>query len=369
MFTKRENGVIFTPTPDVAYVKTGGIWNVKTPVVSTAGILLALPYIHKVTPVNLKAFGVTIEKTKTNCLRSKDVFVDIKSVFTLQIDSVHIAKAVEQFGMETFALSDNSLIHNVLEGVLREVTATMTLDDLQEKRSEFTKQVTLVIEEKFQKLGLVLLNTSILTLEQTNIQFVNKEDILGARTSAITMQEIQHNRNKENNALREAEVLIQKKDTETDVEKIKLNVQLANQNVEAEKEQIEFAKSREIAKAQAVAEQEKESQTALINKDIAILQKNEERLKQSESLAKAQEKVNAAETNAETVRLKGVKEREKEIAIIDAQQEAESKSIQITVEAKARSEQVKIEAEAKYFQVELRSRGLIYLWTREKARA
>ena len=341
---KRPNSVILTPTPDVAYVRTGGIFS-KQPKISTSNILMRLPIIHEVTPVNLKAFAVNIEKAQKNCLRSKDVFVDIRSVFTLQIDSQHITKAVEQFGLNTFTLHSDQLIHNVLEGVLREVTATMTLDELQEKRSEFTTQVDTAIREKFHKFGLVLLSTSILALEQTNIQYVSKDDIFGARTSAIVMKELQENRKKENDALRDNEVLVQTKDTETAIKKIDLGVKLSNETVEAEKKQIEYAKTREIAKTKALAEQEQASETALIQKDIGILVKTEEKLVQEESLAKAQEKVNEAQTNSETVRLKGIKEREKEIAIIDANQVAESNSIQIKMQADL--DFYKIEQEAK----------------------
>lgn len=355
--TTRPNSIILTPTPDIAYVRTGGLFSQQAKV-STSNILVRVPIIHEVTPVNLKAFAVTIEKSKQNCLPSKDVFVDIRSVFTLKIDSEHIISAVEQFGVNTFELGTNSLIHDVLEGVLREVTATMTLDELQEKRTDFTNEVTKITVEKLHKLGLVLLNTSILMLEQTNINFVNKENILGARAAAITMKEIQENRKRENDALRDNELLITAKDNETGVKKMLLDVEYDNQTVETEKQRVEFAKSKQIAIAQATAEQERESATALIQKDIAILVKNEERLKQEESLAKVQEKVNEAQTNSETVRLRGIKEREKEIAILDAQQLAESNAIKVKTEALASAEQVKVEAEANYLKVEQEAKAM-----------
>ncbi len=345
MTNKRPSAIILVPTTDVAYIRTGGFIS-KAPKVSTSNILLRIPYIQSVTPINLKAFGVTVEKLKNNCLRAKDVFVDIRAVFTLQIDTNHIIKASEQFGMDTFELSSNTMIHNILEGALRGVIATMSLDDLQEKRAEFTSQVTNCIVEEFKNLGLILLNTSILTLDQTAIEYVNKNDILGARTSAITMQEIQANKKKENDALRENEVLIATRDNDAAQKRIDLDVSFDNKTVEAEKKRVEFAKEKQIAIAKAIAQQEQESQTALIQKDIAILTQEGLKLIEQESLAKKQQGVNEAETNAETVKLKAIKEREKQIAILDAEQVADSVAIQVKTEAQANFFKVEQEAKA-----------------------
>lgn len=345
MSNERPSSIILVPTPDVAYIRTGGIVS-KAPKVSTSNILLRIPFIQKATPINLKAFGVTVEKTKQNCLRANDVFVDVRAVFTLQIDTNHIIKASEQFGTDTFSLANNTMIHNILEGALRGVIATMTLDELQEKRAEFTTAVTKSIVDEFKNLGLVLLNTSILTLDQTGIEYVNKNDILGARTSATTMYEIQTNKKKENDSLRENEVLIATKDNQASQQRIDLDLSFDNKTVEAEKKRVEFARDKQIAIAKATAEQEQQSQTALIKKDIAILEQEGLKLIQQESLAKKQQGVNEAETNAETVRLRAIKEREKQIAILDAEQNAEAGVIQTQREAEANFFKVEQEAKA-----------------------
>ena len=368
MSNERPSSIILVPTPDVAYIRTGGIFS-KAPKVSTSNILLRIPFIQKATPINLKAFGVTVEKTKQNCLRANDVFVDVRAVFTLQIDTNHIVKASEQFGTDTFSLANNVMIHNILEGALRGVIATMTLDELQGKRAEFTTAVTNSIVDEFKNLGLILLNTSILTLDQTGIEYINKNDILGARTSATTMYEIQTNKKKENDALRENEVLIATKDNEAAKKRIDLDVLLDNATVEAEKKRVEYARDKQIAIAKATAEQEQQSQTALIKKDIAILEQEGLKLIQQESIAKKQQGVNEAEANAETVRLKSIKEREKQIAILDAEQIAESDVIKVKKDAEARyfkvekdanamSIQTKIEAEANYFKVEQEAKAM-----------
>ena len=65
MSNERPSSIILVPTPDVAYIRTGGIFS-KAPKVSTSNILLRIPFIQKATPINLKAFGVTVEKTKQN---------------------------------------------------------------------------------------------------------------------------------------------------------------------------------------------------------------------------------------------------------------------------------------------------------------
>jgi uncharacterized membrane protein YqiK len=340
----------YTPKPDVAYIRTGGLFS-KAPKIATTNLLLKLPIIHAVTPINLRSFGVNVKRVSKECLRAKDVFVDIQAVFTMQINSHELHKAAETFGQDTFTIDNNQLIHNILDGILREVTATMSLDELQEKRTDFVNNITAAAVEKFVKLGLTLLNTTILTLEQTGIEYVNTDDILGARTSAITMQEIQKNKKIENDALRENEVLIATKNNAAEIQKIDLDVELKNKIVDAEKKQVEFAKDKQIAIAKATAEQETASQTTLIQKDIVIIQKNEEKLLSEEKLATAQEKTNEAVIRAETVRLKGIKEREKEIAIIEANQKAEAIQIQVETQAKADARKNQLEAEAHLFKI------------------
>lgn len=360
--------LFFTPKPDIAFIRTGGLFSNK-PKVSTTNILIRIPILHSVTPINLRSFGVNVARIQNECLKAKDVFVDIKAVFTMQIDPQNPTKAAEAFGDQTFNLDKNHLIHSILDGILREVTATMTLDELQEHRAEFVKNITITAEEKFTKLGLLLLNTTIATLEQTGIKYINKDDILGARTSAITMQEIQKNRKIENDALQDNDLLIAQKNNDATLKKIDIDVELKNKIVEAEKKQVEFAKDKQIAIAQATAEQEKASQTALIAKDIAILEKEKLKLGEQVNLAKTQEELNHATINAETVRLKGIKEREREMAIIEAQQVAESNAIQIEREAKAnysRIEQnvnanvftITKEAEANYCKIEQEAKAI-----------
>jgi hypothetical protein len=160
------------------------------------------------------------------------------------------------------------------------------------------------------------------------------------------MYEIQTNKKKENDALRENEVLIAAKDNQASQQRIDLDLSLDNKTVDAEKQRIEFAKNKQIAIAKATAEQERESQTALIKKDIAILEQEGLKLTQQEALAKKQQGVNEAETNAETVRLKAIKEREKQIAILDAEQNAEAGVIKTQKEAEANFFKVEQEAKA-----------------------
>jgi uncharacterized membrane protein YqiK len=276
------------------------------------------------------------------------VHVSIDAIFNLKVNSDDdaILKAYEHFGDSTFNLQESSIIHSQLEGALREAAATMTLDELQEKRADFSRTVSETLSKHLSDCGLILHNVSIQVLTQADPTTLDPSDIFGARTKALTAAEVQVNRIKENEAVRNSEIAIAAQDVETQKRMFELAVDQENKRVEMEKQKIEFESQRQIAIAQAQAQQEQESQQAIINKDIAVQKKRKEELEAKEITFKALQNANEAETSAETVKAKAIATRNKEIGIIETEKEMESYKLRITKKAEAEKESILALADA-----------------------
>lgn len=337
---------IKVPTKDIAYVKTGGIFGSSS--VCIDRLCVGVWGIHKLTPINLQVFKISIINHGQNAFMAKDAFVDIDVAFTIKIrsDKESILKANESYGNSTFTLNKNENIISQLTGVIRNTVASHTISELQSDRKKISEDIDLAIKDLLDKNGLSLQNVSVETLKQTDPSTLLSNDVFTAKTKAMTAGEIELRKKEENDAIRDNELSIMRKNVEVDKAKYELEKERSNAAIEVEKQKIEFESQRQIKIAQTQALQEEESNRALIDKDIAIQKKKAEMLKIQEITFKAQEEANLAETSAITAKLKAEAEREKQVGIIKTQQEMEQEKLRITIPAEAELEKAKKDAEA-----------------------
>lgn len=336
--------IIHIPTKDRALVRTG----FGKASVFTDRLCITIPGLHSLTPVNLQMFPVVVKRQGRDSLKAKDVHVNIHAIFNLKVDNAEgtILKAVEHFGKNTFNLQGSEIIHSQLEGALREAAAKMNLDELQEKRADFVNAVTESLSKHLADSGLLLHSVSIQVLTQTDPKDLDDTDIFGARTRAFTAAEVQKKRTEENAAVRDNEVAIATKNVETQKKMFDLELAQENKRIDIEKQKIEFESQRLISIAIAQANQEKKSQEAAIDKDIAIQMKRKQELEAKETTFKALQNANEAETAAETVRARAVAMRDKEIGIINTEREMESQKLRIVKQAEAQKESIVTLADA-----------------------
>jgi flotillin len=406
-------------TRDKAYVRTG--LGGKKVVLDGGSVIL--PIFHSYSWVQLSTLRLEVQRSEGESLITADrMRADITAEFYVRVkpDEENIALAAQTLGDRT---NNADLLKALVEAKfvdgLRSVAATMTLKDLQEKRSEFVKAVQDAVAADLQSNGLELESVSLTRLDQTDIKHFNPNNTFDAEGLTALTRVTEERRRERNEIVRENEVAIATKDREAALKRLtiqreqrdaELNQQrdIANKTAETRAEQARTEQAarlaeetarleteRGVAKTQAEAHQSKEtaritsergiaeseaeakriSESARIDAAIAVAQKSEA---ESQAKAKAEEaRASAvrAEEQVATARAVEVAERAKKIAVIEARKEAEQAATGVTVKAEAEREAAQNLAAAMLTQAEaeanankVRAGGIIELGEAEAKR-
>ncbi|MBR0775269.1 flotillin family protein [Bradyrhizobium diazoefficiens] len=377
-------GIVFTilykrATRDEAFVRTG-LGGKK--VVLDGGAMI-LPIFHSYASVNLKTLRLTVERKERESLITKDrLRVDIVAEFYVRVrpDEESIALASQTLGALT---NDAEALRNQVEAKfvdgLRSVAATMTILELQEKRSDFVKHVQSTVESDVKSNGLELESVSLTKLDQTDVKFFNPENFFDAE-GLTQLKTVTETRRRDRNAIvRDNEVAIAQKDLEArqqtlGIERTKKEAELsqerdianktastraevasATQTARLTEENARIDTDRAVAEKEAGAKQIKE--TAVIESDLAInkrktdaqreiqiaTQENEIQIaakskQTSEAVAEAKTAeaiAVSAEEKVVTARAVEVADRARLTQVLAARTEAERKSTELIVAAEA----------------------------------
>src|ERR1700745_2841962 len=116
--------------------------------------------------------------------------------------------------------------------------ATMTILELQEKRSDFVKHVQATVESDVKSNGLELESVSLTKLDQTDVKFFNPENFFDAE-GLTQLKTITETRRRDRNAIvRDNEVAIAQKDLEARQQTL---------GIERTKKEAELSQERDIA--------------------------------------------------------------------------------------------------------------------------
>ncbi|PDT87418.1 flotillin [Bradyrhizobium sp. Y36] len=377
-------GIVFTilykrATRDEAFVRTG-LGGKK--VVLDGGAMI-LPIFHSYASVNLKTLRLTVERKERESLITKDrLRVDIVAEFYVRVrpDEESIALASQTLGALT---NDAEALRNQVEAKfvdgLRSVAATMSILELQEKRSDFVKHVQSTVESDVKSNGLELESVSLTKLDQTDVKFFNPENFFDAE-GLTQLKTVTETRRRDRNAIvRDNEVAIAQKDLEArqqtlGIERTKKEAELsqerdianktastraevatATQTARLTEENARIDTDRAVAEKEAGAKQVKE--TAVIESDLAInkrrtdaqreiqiaTQENEIQIAaKSKETSEAVTEAKTAEALAVSAEEKVVTARAVEVAdrarltqVLAARTEAERKSTELIVAAEA----------------------------------
>ncbi|MBI1208723.1 MAG: flotillin family protein [Azospirillum sp.] len=415
---------------DRAFVRTG-LGGQK--VIQDGGAVV-LPVFQSICWVNLQTLRLDVQRKDADAMITKDrMRVDIGVEFYVRVkpDASSIALAAQTLGDRT---NNAGLLRELVEAkfvdALRSVAATMSLADLQEQRADFVQAVQTTVARDLELNGLELESASLTKLDQTDTKFFNPNNAFDAEGLAALVRITEQKRQERNKTVRDAEVAIAQQDLEArqrtlDIERQKQEAELNQQRdianktaatrAEAAQKEAEARRAEEeariiselaIAERQATAKQARES--AQIEADLAIQsrriesERNAETLKiakqrdieianqerailvadksraESEARAQAEEAralATAAEEGVATAREVARAERERQIAVISARQQAEQEATKVTVaaraehdaaqdraqalrtEAVAEAEAVKVRAEAKAREYEVDAEG------------
>ena len=318
---------------EVSFVRTGMLGEK----VVISGGAFVLPIIHNITQVGMRTLSITIKRSGDKSLITKDrMRAELVTEFFTKVppDQRAVATAAQTLGNRTL---DPEHLREVVQGrfadALGEVAAKMTLDEIQENRGQFVKEVTKIADASIGHTGLALETVSIISLDQTPIEQFNPANTFDSQGLTQLTEQIESRKKKRNDITQDTKISIENKNLET-VQKeleIKKNEEFSRYQQERE---IAIQKSKERTETvKNKAEKEREAEEAEITSqekiEVAKISQNqvievEKKLTETrliEEIEKRRKEQNELEKNASyEIRQKDL---ETEVKILNLDKESE----------------------------------------------
>lgn len=367
-------------TREVSIVKTG---SGGKKVIMDGGILL-IPMLHEISYVNMKTLRLEVQRSADAALITRDrMRVDVGVEFYVSVNATEdgISRAAQTLGDRTFHVDQlREMIEGKLIDGLRSVAARMTMDELHENRAEFVQEVQNAVSEDLLKNGLELESVSLTALDQTPFEALDENNAFNAVGMRKLAEVIATSKKERATIDAEADVAVrraameaerQKYLIERDEQKAKIEQQqeletlravqeaeVARQRESAEqaREQARINRERQVRASEIEREQviraaeiakEREIEVADQDRQIIIAAKSEEESRARASADTARAEATKASEAIETTRKVAQAEREKQITLIEAQQEADRRATALRVEATAEKDAAQDRADAR----------------------
>ena len=396
-------------TKETAFVRTG-LGGQK---VIMDGGAIVLPVFHETISVNMNTLKLEVKRNNQDSLITKDrMRVNVVAGFFVRVKQAAeaVSTAAQTLGQRTMdpdALKQ--LVEDKFVDSLRSTAATMTMQELQDKRRDFVQAVQNAVAEDLEKNGLELESVSLTALDQTDKEWFNAENAFDAEGLTRLTEQTEARRKQRNDIQQDTEVQVRTKNLEATRQTLSISQEeefatmeqareIANRRAEQEAliAQTEAQRKREAEEARIEAERqvkekniiaERSVREAEIEKNLAIqtkeieakretevktaAQRREIEIAQQESqiaIANKSREQSEADALANAARAEAVKaeelvvtsrevtaaEREKQIQLIEATRKAEQEAIAIRIAAQAekeaatdRAEAIRVEAEAR----------------------
>lgn len=365
------------------------------------GGALVLPVFHETMPVNMNTVRLAVERKNMDALITLDrLRIDVKAEFYVRVrpDAQAIATAAQTLGMRTMhpdALKE--LVEGKFVDALRSVAAGMTMAQLHEQRADFVQKVQQVSSVDLAMNGLELESVSLTGLDQTSIEHFNANNAFDAEGLTKLTEQIELRKKARNDIEQDTRVQIETKNLEAQRASFLIgrDTEFARLEQEREVEMRRAAQGAEVAREQALRQQESEQarieakklvdsqqieadravqeakiaqeqalELARQEQQIAVQNKSREESQARAEADKARAEAVVAEERVGTAREAEVAERQKRIELIDAAREAERAAIGIKVQAEAekaasadRADAVRMVAEGEAEAAKLRAEG------------
>lgn len=369
-----------TAGPDEALIVTGsylGNKNVHTDdsgnkiKIIRGGGAFIFPVFQQSEPLSLLSSKLEVTTPEVYTEQGVPVMADGTAIIKIGSSIGEIATAAEQFlGKEKSEREAEA--REVLEGHLRSILGSMTVEEIYKNRDKFSQEVQRVASQDLAKMGLVIVSFTIKDVRDKNgyLESLGKPRIAQVKRDADI-------------ATAEAEKETRIRRAQADQEAQKAELERATEIAESEKENqlkvAEFRREQDIAKARAdqaydleqarakqeVKEQEMQIQIIERQKQIELEEREilrRERQYDSEVKKKADAERYAIEQQAAADKMKQIAQAEAEKYRIEAQAQAEAEKIRLDGLAKAEAEKAQGTTEAEI----IRLRGLAEAEAKEK---
>lgn len=390
-------GIIFArlyrrASAEQAFVRTG-LGGQK---VVMSGGAIVMPIFHEIIPINMNTLKLEVSRSTIDSLITKDrMRVDVVVAFFVRVKpSVEgIATAAQTLGQRTLSPEDlRMLVEDKFVDALRATAAQMTMHELQDTRENFVQGVQNTVAEDLSKNGLELESVSLTNFNQTSKEHFNPNNAFDAEGLTKLTQETERRRRERNEVEQDVEVAVREKNRDALSRKLEIEQQEAFMTLEQEQEQqvktrtaeqnariaaFEAERRREAEQTRILAERqiqeteiereqavrsrkveaerevrikeiEQQQVTEIANqtKSIAIAAKSEQQSQAEARANLALAEAVSAQQNVETTRQTAEADRAKQVALIAAAQDAETKAVELTVRAKAEKEAAEMQAAA-----------------------
>ena len=318
---------------EVSFVRTGMLGEK----VVISGGAFVLPIIHNITQVGMRTLSITIKRGGDKSLITKDrMRAELVTEFFTKVppDQRAVATAAQTLGNRTL---DPEHLREVVQGrfadALGEVAAKMTLDEIQENRGQFVKEVTKIADASIGHTGLALETVSIISLDQTPIEQFNPANTFDSQGLTQLTEQIESRKKKRNDITQDTKISIENKNLETIQKELEIKKNEEFSRYQQERE-IAIQKSKERTETvKNKAEKEREAEEAEITSqeqiEVAKISQNqvievEKKLTETrlvEEIEKRRKEQNELEKNAAyEIRQKDL---ETEVKILNLDKESE----------------------------------------------
>ncbi|ALA70731.1 membrane protein [Geobacillus stearothermophilus 10] len=369
-----------TVGPDEALIVTGSYLGSKNVHVDESGNKIKIvrgggtfvvPIFQQAEPLSLLSIKLDVQTPEVYTEQGVPVMADGVAIIKVGSSIGEIATAAEQFLGKTRQDMENEA-KEVLEGHLRSILGSMTVEEIYKNRDKFSQEVQRVASQDLAKMGLVIVSFTIKDVRDKNGYL----DALGKPRIAQVKRDADI-------ATAEAEKETRIKRAEADKEARKAELERLTEIAEAEKinqlKLAEFRREQDIAKARADQayhlEEAKAKQEVMAQQmQIKIIERQKQiELEEKEILRRERQYDSEVKKKADAERYaieqKAAAEKAKQIAEADAQKyrvetlaKAEAERIRLDGLAKAEAEKAKGEAEAEI----IRLKGLAEAEAKQK---
>ena len=370
-------------SPGTALVKTG--FGLQRASISTSSAIV-IPLLHKIETIDLTVKTVRIKRREHESLSCKDgIRAEVEVDFYIKINAMDedIRRVASAVGCER--ASDIGIIRELFEAkfsdALKTAGSKLTFDSLYQNRTEFREQIITALGQESENdvilNGYRLDDVAIQYLEQLPLSQHDAENVLDSQGIKEIAQRTASQAEAANLRLREKEVRIAEQDQAAKTRQLEITQDLefksekqkreiaetkSKENALAEKtkqeqesieqqaviarelaislasqkkeeQSIVATKLREQAVSVADENKEKEIELARIRRESEVAEQLREKLKMLEETAKQEAEKIRAEEQARTVQAVEIANRDKEIEVIKAEQQAQTQVTNQRVEA------------------------------------
>ena len=255
---------------EVSFVRTG-MFGEK---VIISGGAFVLPIIHNITQVGMRTLSLTIKRSGDKSLITKDrMRAELVTEFYTKVppEKKSVSTAAQTLGNRTL---DPEHLREVVQGrfadALGEVAANMTLDEIQENRGQFVKEVTKIADESIGHTGLALETVSMISLDQTPIEQFNPANTFDSQGLTQLTEQIEARKKKRNDITQDTKISIENKNLETIQKELEIK---KNEEFSRYKQEREIAIQKANERTETIkqrAEREREAEEAEIRSQEEI---------------------------------------------------------------------------------------------------